>query len=85
MASKIKVVNRNIANSDNCRCKYGKPISFDILQVNISYNGETLTYQIDSKYLSHDKDSIYFYPSIKNGILDIQWNKEVADYIHRIR
>ena len=84
MESQIKTVNRNIAKSEKCRCKYGKPIRFNILQLNITYNGETSSYQIEAKHLSPDKDSIYFYPSIKNGQLEIQWNKEVADYIHKI-
>ena len=86
MAPQIKTVNREILNSEKCRCRYRyhKPIEFDILQVNITYNGETSSYQIETKHLSLDKDSIYFYPSIKNGQLEIQWNKEVADYIHKI-
>jgi len=84
MESQIKTVNRNIAKSEKCRCKYGKPIRFNILQLNITYNGETSSYQIEAKHLSPDKDSIYFYPSTENGCLEIQWNKEVADYIHRV-
>lgn len=84
MESQIKTVNRNIAKSEKCRCKYGKPIRFNILQLNITYNGETSSCQIEAKHLSPDKDSIYFYPSIKNGQLEIQWNEEVADYIHKI-
>ena len=84
MALQIKIVNRNIGKSENCRCKYGKPIEFDILQVNITYKGETLCYQVDAKHLSPDKDSVYFYPSIENGHLVIQWNKDIADFIHRI-
>ena len=86
MVPQIKTVNRNILKSEKCRCRYrySKPIKFDILKVNITYNGETLSYQVDAKYLSPDKDSIYFYHSIENGQLEIQWNKEVADYIHRI-
>lgn len=84
MELQIKTVNRNIAKSEKCRCKYGKPIRFDVLKVNITYNGEITSYQIDSKHLSPDKDSIYFYPSIVNGRLEIQWNKEITDFIHRI-
>ena len=84
MAFQIKTVNRNIAKSENCRCKYGKPIKFDILQVNITYNGETLSYQVDAKHLSPDKDSIYFYPSVENGCLHIEWNKDIANYIRRL-
>lgn len=84
MALQIKIVNRNIRKSENCRCKYGKPIKFDILQVNITYKEETLCYQVDAKHLSPDKDSVYFYPSIENGQLVIQWNKDIVDFIHRI-
>lgn len=86
MALQIKTVNRNILKSEKCRCRYRyhKPIKFDILQVNITYNGETSCYQVDAKHLSPDKDSIYFYPSIENGQLEVKWNEEVADYIHRI-
>jgi len=84
MALQIKTVNRNIRKSEKCRCKYGKPIRFDILQVNIKYNGDILTFEVDSKYLSPEKDSIYFYPSVENGKLEIRWNKDIADYIHII-
>jgi hypothetical protein len=84
MVLQIKTVNRNIAISKNCRCKYGKLIKFDILQINITYNGDTSSYQVDAKHLSPDKDSIYFYPSIENRQLEIQWNKDVVDCIHRI-
>lgn len=84
MPQRIKTINRNIANSKKCRCKYDEPTKFDILRVNISFNGETVSYQVDSKDLSPNKDSIYFYPSINNGSLEIQWNKEIADHIYRI-
>ncbi len=84
MAVQIKTINRNIAKSEKCRCKYGKSIKFDILQVNITYNGKTSSYQIESENLSTDKDSIYFYPTIDNGCLYIKWNEGIANYIHRI-
>lgn len=84
MAVRIKTINRNIAKSEKCRCKYGKSVEFDILQVNITYNGKTSSYQIESEHLSPDKNSINFYPKIDNGCLDIKWNEEIANYIHRI-
>ena len=84
MTRQIKIINRNIARSKKCRCRYDNPIDFDVLQVNITYNAKTSSYQIDSNHLSSDKDSIYFYPSTENGCLEIQWNKEIADYIHRV-
>ncbi len=36
--AQIKTINRNIVKSDKCRCKYDKPITFEILQVNIIRN-----------------------------------------------
>ncbi len=81
----IKTVNRNIAKSKNCRCKYGDASMFDILQVNINYNENVERWQIESKYLSMNKDSIHFYPSISDGKLFIKWNNEVSPYIHKIQ
>ena len=84
MENRIKIINRRIAKSEKCRCKYGIPITFDILQVNINYNGTITSYQIEAEKLSLQKDSIYFYPSIANGKLNIKWNKEVEEYIRKL-
>lgn len=80
----IKTVNRTIAASNNCRCKYGDASKFDILQVNINFNGNVESWQVESKYLSKNKDSIHFYPSIIDGKLSIRWDNGVTSYIHKI-
>lgn len=84
MEQKIKYVNRTIRVSEECRCKYKDATSFDILQVNITFNGIATSYQVDAKHLSRSKDSIYFYPTTVGDKLSIEWNKEIAPYIHKI-
>lgn len=85
MEKRIKTVNRKIRVSKKCRCKYNDATSFDVLQVNIAYNNIIETYQVEAKFLSKEKDSIYFYPSIVNNRLIIRWNKEIESYISKIK
>lgn len=82
--AKIKTVNRNIALSKNCRCKYGDASMFDILQVNINFNGNVESWQVEAKHLSTNKDSIHFYPFINEGKLTIKWDNGVSSYIHKL-
>ena len=62
---KIKVINREIRfNTHNTlspyRCKYGDRNQFELLKINIIYNGKiSVSYEIESQFLT-DKDSIYF-------------------------
>lgn len=80
-----KIVNRTIAKSDNCKVQYGDSSKFDILVVNITFNGNTTTYKIESKYLSTDTESIHFRPKVStDGNLRIEWTKAVAPFIKRV-
>lgn len=84
MEKKIKTVNRTIANSRNCRVKFGLPIDFNTLEVNIRYNNRIFRYEVAAEYLPKTTDSIRFYPEISNGNLTIRWNNEIAPYIKLI-
>ena len=42
------------------RCKYNHKNDFDVLRININYKSETRTYEVESKYLREDRDSISF-------------------------
>lgn len=79
-----KVVRRKIGKSQNCRCKYGLPIDFDELVVEITHEDKTTRYAIDAKNLNTERDSIYFRPKIINGQLRIDWCSKVAPYIKQI-
>ena len=82
----IKTVNRNIntnRETNNYRCKYGNKNEFDILRVNITYNGETYTYEIESKYLN-DTDSIHFYAYPNESSLNIVWGGNIGEHIKLI-
>ena len=86
MEPRVKVVNRNIARSRNCRCKYNNPKDFDFLLVNINYNGKISSYYIESEYLSSSKDSIHFYPEInEDGQLSISWSRDVEGHMKKVR
>ncbi len=84
MNKQRKTVNRTIANSRNCRVKYGLPIDFDILEVNIRHDEHIYHYEVEAKYLSTSTDSIHFYPEITNGKLTIRWDNGIAPYIKLI-
>lgn len=84
MEKKIKTVNRTIANSRNCRVKFGLPIDFDTLEVNIRHNDRIYRYEVAAEYLPETTDSIRFYPKITNGNLTIRWNNGIAPYIKLI-
>lgn len=84
MTKRIKTVNRTIAKSRNCRVKYGLPIDFEILEVNIRHNDRIYHYEVEARYLSHTKDSIHFYPQVDNGNLSIRWDSGIAPFIKLI-
>lgn len=84
MEKRTKFVNRNIKGSKNCRCRYGDASSFDVLQVNITCNGKTESYQVDAAFLSKDTDSIHFYPSFENGRLKLRWSGDVEGHIRKV-
>lgn len=62
---KVKEVNRTVRfdtrkESSSYRCKYGKKEDFDVLKINVIYNGKiTEAYEIESKFLP-SSDSIHF-------------------------
>lgn len=79
----IKTINRNInpnRETNNYRCKYGNKNEFDILRVNIKFNGKTYTYEIESKYLN-DTDSIHFYAYPNGSSLNIVWSGNIGEHI----
>lgn len=79
-----KVVRRTIAESKICRVKYDKLEGFDLLEVRITHKDRIYVYEIESKFLSTKKDSIYFYPKNKSGNLVIQWDQEAEKYIRLV-
>lgn len=86
MEPRVKFINRKIAKSQNCRCKYNNPEDFDILVVNINYNGVISSYVVESKYLSKEKDSIHFYPNITpQGELQVTWSSDVEEHIKLVK
>ncbi|MBR3303287.1 MAG: hypothetical protein IKI67_03765 [Bacteroidales bacterium] len=86
MEPRVKIINRNIAKSKNCRCRYNNPKDFDILEININHNGVLYTYKVESQCLSTAKDSIHFYPEIDvNGNLKVRWSGDIEGYIKRVK
>lgn len=81
----IKIINRNIGKSQKCRVKYGSNSDFDVLIVNINDGEKIRIYSIDAQHLSSQKDSIYFYPRIKNGVVTIKWNHEIENYVNEVQ
>jgi len=80
-----KIINRNIGKSQKCRVKYGNSSDFNVLIVNINDGKRTRIYSIDAQHLSSQKDSIYFYPKIKNGVVTIKWNREIENYVNEVQ
>ena len=80
-----KIVERVIRKSTNCRVRYGLPINFKTLKINIIYNGIRYVYEVDSQYLSLKTDSVRFYPRISNGSLEICWVRWISDHIKLIQ
>lgn len=71
-----------VSESQKCRVKYGSSSDFDVLIVNINDGERTRIYSINAQHLSSQKDSIYFYPKAKNGMVTIKWIREIEDYIN---
>lgn len=68
------------------RCKYKDKNDFEVLRINISYGSLTRTYEVESKYLREDRDSISFTASKVDNELVIKWSPaEIAQYIKRIQ
>lgn len=80
-----KNINRNIGKSQKCRVRYGNRSEFDVLIVNINDGERIHKYSVDAKYLSSQKDSIYFYPETKNGVVTIRWNHEIENYVNKVQ
>jgi hypothetical protein len=82
MEPRVKFINRNIAKSEKCRCRYNNPEKFDFLVVNINYNEVRYSYVVESKYLSKEKHSIFFYPNITpQGELQVMWSSDVEEIL----
>ena len=86
----MKEINRNInferrEITSPYRCKYNKK-DFEVLRININYGGEIRTYEVESKYLRDDRDSISFKASKEGDDLVIKWSPaEIAQYIRRVK
>lgn len=85
---KIKEINRNIRFDTRnpkspYRCKYVNRENFDILRINISFNGRIEEiYEIESKFLPKT-DSISFKAKQQGeGFKIFGWTAVVAPYIH---
>lgn len=79
-----KIIRRQIGKSKQCRCKYGLPIDFDELVVEITYEDKVIRYAINAEHLNHEKDSTYFYPKIVDGQLQIKWCSKVASFMRQV-
>ena len=88
----IKVINRNIKfgaserkEASLYKCQYDDKTLFKKLQINISYESEYRTYEIESLYLTSSK-SIHFEAKKKGESFDIEWKpKAIVPYIKRIK
>lgn len=87
----MKEINRNIKfegreATSPYRCQYNDKNEFEILRININYGNETRTYELESKYLREDRDSISFKASKAGDELIIKWSPaEIAQYIKKIK
>lgn len=86
----IKEINRNIKFDtreldSRYRCKYGSRDKFDILRINMLYNGNiSEVYEVESKFLPLS-DSIHFKAiPTEDGFKIYGWTAVVAPYIHKV-
>ena len=80
-----KIINRNIGKSQKCRIKYGSSSDFNVLIMNVNDGKRTRIYSIDAQHLSSQKNSIYFYPEIRNGVVTIKWYREIENYVNEVQ
>lgn len=84
---KTKTIRRNVKfdRTNRFRCIYGDKGAFEILRVECTYQGETKVFEIESKYLSDQTDSIHFKAFKTENSFVVEWNKEVENYIKEIK
>ena len=90
---RIKYINRNLKFDEKQRqikssykCNYEDKNLFDKLQINISYNSQNRTFEIESRFLKSTSKSIHFQAVKKGNSFDIIWQPiEIVPYIHRIK
>lgn len=78
----IKTIRRNIGKSNNYRVIYGDCRQFDLLKVEVNYQGKLYLYEVEAKYLKTETDSIHFKYTVENGSLRLTWTNWIAPYIH---
>lgn len=83
-----KTIHRNVnfdRETNKYRCKYGDKKAFDVLRVECVYKGDAKVFEIESKNLPDQKDSIHFRAHKKGNSFAVEWTNGIGSYIKEVK
>ncbi|MDE6444941.1 MAG: hypothetical protein K2K64_11070 [Muribaculaceae bacterium] len=86
----VKEINRNIRfesrkPESKYKCEYNNRNDFDILRINIKYNGEVVeVYEVESHFLPPSKSIHFNARPTEKGFEVFGWTAKVAPFIRKV-